>query len=381
MTTEPIHPPKAVFEHASADTPVLRFSGTWRIGEQIPTVDEVGRQLLAVDGLEKITFDTAGLSGWDSQFLVFLTDLKQKLAEKQIELDAAGLPEGVVNILTIASAVPERTTGQGEAPRKPFFVSMGEDTIAFFRTVSEMLAFIGSAVLALIRLLTGKAGFRRVDFVSLLRECGADALPIVSMISLLVGLILAFVGAIQLMMFGAQIYVADLVGIAMVRVLGAVMTGIIMTGRTGAAFAAQLGTMQVNEELDALETLGIAPMDFLVLPRLLALTVMMPLLCLYADLMGILGGMIVGVTMLDISVVEYYEQTKNAIGMTNLWIGLFHGVVFGVLVSLSGCLRGIQCGRSASAVGEATTSAVVTGIVSIVVATALITVLCNIIGI
>lgn len=381
MTTEPIHPPKAVFEHASADTPVLRLSGTWRIGEQIPTVDEVGRQLLAVDGLEKIYFDTAGLSGWDSQFLVFLTDLKQKLAEKQIELDAAGLPEGVVNILTIASAVPEKTTGKAEAPRKPFFVSMGEDTIAFFRTVSEMLAFIGSAVLALIRMLSGKAGFRRVDFVSLLRECGADALPIVSMISLLVGLILAFVGAIQLMMFGAQIYVADLVGIAMVRVLGAVMTGIIMTGRTGAAFAAQLGTMQVNEELDALEALGIAPMDFLVLPRLLALTVMMPLLCLYADLMGILGGMIVGVTMLDISVVEYYEQTKNAIGMTNLWIGLFHGVVFGVLVSLSGCLRGIQCGRSASAVGEATTSAVVTGIVSIVVSTALITVLCNIIGI
>jgi phospholipid/cholesterol/gamma-HCH transport system permease protein len=175
--------------------------------------------------------------------------------------------------------------------------------------------------------------------------------------------------------------VANLVGIAMVRVLGAVMTGIIITGRTGAAFAAQLGTMQVNEELDALETLGISPMDFLVLPRMLALTVMMPLLCLYADLMGILGGLIVGVTMLDISLVEYYVQTKNAIGLTNMWIGLFHGVVFGVLVALSGCLRGIQCGRSASAVGEATTSAVVTGIVSIVVATALITVMCKIIGI
>ena len=381
MKTEPAQTAAVTIDHPFPDTLLLRFSGNWRIGSRIPSLDEVGRQLPADGGVKKITFDTAGLTGWDSELLVFLTDLKRQLTDQRIEVDPTGLPEGVSKLMAIASAVPEKTDTGGESPHKPFLTRVGEDTTAFFQTVTEMLAFIGDAVLSFIRLLTGKARFRRVDFVALLRECGADALPIVSMISLLVGLILAFVGAIQLMMFGAQIYVADLVGIAMVRVLGAVMTGIIMTGRTGAAFAAQLGTMQVNEELDALETLGIAPMDFLVLPRLLALTVMMPLLCLYADLMGILGGMIVGVTMLDINVVEYYEQTKNAIGMTNLWIGLFHGVVFGVLVSLSGCLRGIQCGRSASAVGEATTSAVVTGIVSIVVATALITVMCNILGI
>jgi len=381
MTSQSIHPPEAVFESASKDAMLLRLSGSWRIGERIPSVDEVERRIPSADLIQKISFDTTGLIGWDSQFLVFLNDFKQRMKEKRIGIDTGGLPEGVINILTIAAAVPEKTPAEGDAPRKRFLVTVGEDAIDFFSTVSQMLAFIGGAVLALIRLITGKAGFRRVDFVSLLRECGVDALPIVSMISLLVGLILAFVGAIQLMLFGAQIYVADLVGIAMVRVLGAVMTGIIMTGRTGAAFAAQLGTMQVNEELDALETLGISPMDFLVLPRLLALTVMMPLLCLYADVMGVLGGMIVGATMLDISVVEYYQETVNAIGIINLWIGLFHGVVFGVLVSLSGCLRGIQCGRSASAVGQATTSAVVTGIVSIVVATASITVLCNIIGI
>ena len=197
----------------------------------------------------------------------------------------------------------------------------------------------------------------------------------------LLGLILAFIGAVQLMMFGAQIYVADLVGIAMVRVMGAVMAGIIMAGRTGAAFAAQLGTMQVNEEIDALETLGISPMEFLVLPRMLALALMMPLLCLYADFMGVLGGFIVGVTMLDLNVMEYYNQTRAAIHLNNLWIGLFQSAVFGVLVALAGCLRGMQCGRSASAVGDAATSAVVTGIVSIVVATAVITVLCNVLGI
>ena len=213
------------------------------------------------------------------------------------------------------------------------------------------------------------------------KNVGPRRLPIVSLISLLVGLILAFVGAIQLKMFGAQIYVADVVGIGMVRVMGAIMTGIIMAGRTGAAFAAQLGTMEVNEEIDALKTLGISPMEFLVLPRMIALIVMMPLLCLYADLLGILGGLIVGVGMLDLGVMEYLNETRAAVTLTNLWIGLFHSAVFGVLIALSGCLRGMQCGRSASAVGYATTSAVVTSIVSIVVATAIITFVCQVLGI
>ena len=211
--------------------------------------------------------------------------------------------------------------------------------------------------------------------------CSAEALPIVSLISLLVGLIFAFVGAVQLVMFGAQIYVASLVGIAMVRVMGAIMTGIIMAGRTGAAFAAQLGTMQVNEEIDALKTMGVSPMEFLVLPRMLALVLMMPMLCLYADLMGIHGGMIVGVGMLDLGVVEYFNMTKASVRIQDFWIGLFHSAVFGVLVALAGCLRGMQCGRSASAVGNAATSAVVTGIVAIVLATAVITILCNVLGI
>jgi phospholipid/cholesterol/gamma-HCH transport system permease protein len=227
----------------------------------------------------------------------------------------------------------------------------------------------------------GRAQFRRSDLILISQESGAQALPIVSLISLLVGLILAFIGAVQLMMFGAQIYVANLVGIAMVRVMGAIMTGIIMSGRTGASFAAQLGTMQVNEEIDALKTLGVSPMEFLVLPRMLALVLMMPLLCLYADLMGVLGGLIVGVGMLDLNLMEYYNQTRAAVGLNDLLIGLFHSLVFGVLVALAGCLRGLQCGRSASAVGDATTSAVVTGIVSIIVATAIITVMTNVLGI
>ncbi len=253
--------------------------------------------------------------------------------------------------------------------------------IRTWQSANEFLAFIGEASIAFSRLLVGKASFRRSDLVLFIQQCGADALPIVTLISLLVGLILAFVGAVQLMMFGAQLYVANLVGISMVRVMGAVMAGIVMAGRTGAAFAAQLGTMQVNEEIDALKTMGVSPMEFLVLPRMLALVLMMPLLCVYADLMGVLGGRIGGVGMLDIGLIQYLNQTKDALTLNYFFIGIFQATIFGVLIALAGCLRGMQCGRSASAVGEATTSAVVTSIVAIIVATGIITVVCNVLGI
>jgi phospholipid/cholesterol/gamma-HCH transport system permease protein len=182
-------------------------------------------------------------------------------------------------------------------------------------------------------------------------------------------------------MFGAQIYVADLVAIGMAREMGAVMTGVIMAGRTGAAFAANLGTMQVNEEIDALQTLGVSPMDYLVLPRMAAMVLMMPLLCVYADFMGVLGGMLVGVGAFDISSTQYLDRTMGAMTLTHIGIGLFKSVIFGGIVAFWGCMQGLRCGRSAAAVGNATTSAVVIAIVYIVVADGLFAVLTNIIGI
>jgi phospholipid/cholesterol/gamma-HCH transport system permease protein len=227
----------------------------------------------------------------------------------------------------------------------------------------------------------GRARLRAVDLWLIVQASGAQALPIVSLISFLVGLILAFVGATQLRPFGAQIYVANLVGLAMSREMGAMMTGIIMAGRTGAAFAAQLGTMVVNQEIDALITMGLNPVEFLVVPRMLALTLMVPLLCIYADLVGILGGAVVGVTMLHLGAAQYYQQTLSALQLLDFVAGLIKGTVFGILVALAGCLRGMQCGRSASAVGAAATSAVVTGIVWIIVSDAVLTVIYNVLGI
>ncbi|MCX5900527.1 MAG: ABC transporter permease [Proteobacteria bacterium] len=356
-------------------------AGAWSIQQGLPSADEVLGKLKAEEGIKKVSFDCTALAGWDSGLLTTLTKIAALCDSRSIALDTSGLPEGLQRLLSLATAIPERAGARKTAVRDPFLVRVADATFNLQAGAREALSFIGDVTVALGRLLSGKARFRKAELFFLMQSCGAEALPIVSLISLLVGLILAFVGAVQLQMFGAQIYVASLVGIGMVRVMGAIMTGIIMAGRTGAAFAAELGTMQVNEEIDALQTMGISPMEFLVLPRMIALTVMMPLLCIYADLMGILGGLIVGVGMLDLGVMEYYNQTVISLSLTHFWIGLFYSAVFGVLVALCGCLRGMQCGRSASAVGTATTSAVVTSIVCIIVSTAIITVICNVLGI
>jgi phospholipid/cholesterol/gamma-HCH transport system permease protein len=375
------HDSRVSVDRPGGDILVIRLSGSWKLDQGVPSADTALKEIESEGPVRSLALDAAGISDWDSGLLTFLMKIFEACSKAGIEVDIDGLPEGVRRLIALATAVPERKGVRKEARKEAFLSMVGGEAVAFYRSLLEILDFLGESSLAFGRLLRGKASFRRSDLSLLLQECGVQALPIVSLISLLVGLILAFVGAIQLKLFGAQVYVADIVAIAMVRVMGAIMTGIIMAGRTGAAFAAQIGTMQVNEEIDALKTMGIAPVEFLVLPRMIALIIMMPLLCIYADLMGILGGLIVGVGMLDINPIEYLNRTQETLTLTTFWIGLFHSAVFGVLVALAGCLRGMQCGRSASDVGYAATSAVVTGIISIIVATAIITFMCEVVGI
>lgn len=363
------------------DAVLIAISGPWSIDRRPPDVGESTAELTSQPPARRIMFDTKELAAWDSSLLVFITKVLERCGQQGVTVDAGGLPDGVRKLLDLASPERQRKGVTREESRRSFLVRVADTALDALNSSKEMLAFLGEATTAFARLLRGKADFRFSDLVLTIQQVGAEALPIVSLISVLVGIILAFVAAIQLRLFGAQLFVADVVGIGMARVMGAVMTGIIMAGRTGAAFAAQLGTMQVNEEIDALKTLGISPVEFLVLPRMLALMLMMPLLCIYSDFMGILGGALIGVGMLDLGPVEYYNETKTAVTLTHVWVGLFHSFVFGILVALSGCLRGMQCGRSASDVGYATTSAVVTGIVSIVVATGIITFSCEVLGI
>jgi phospholipid/cholesterol/gamma-HCH transport system permease protein len=363
------------------DTLMVELYGSWRINDDRPPAGDVLQTLRQKDGLKKIEFDTRKMEAWNSGLLTFLLNIHAFCTGHDIEMARTGLPRGVKRILSQALAVPENKDARSAPPKTPFTEKVGTWALDYVRTSAEMLSFIGKVFIACLKMFKGSARFRMSDLMLFIQQCGAQALPIVTLISLLVGLILAFVGAVQLQMFGAQIYVANLVGLAMAREMGAMMAGIIMAGRTGAAFAAQLGTMQVNEEIDAFKTMGINPVEFLVLPRMLALVCMMPLLCIYADLMGIIGGALVSIGMLDISAVEYYNQTKDSLNLTHLGVGVFKSAVFGVLVAVAGCLRGMQCGRSSSAVGDAATSAVVTGIIFIIVSDAAITIIFTIIGI
>jgi len=262
-----------------------------------------------------------------------------------------------------------------DTKRESFITAIGKTVLEGISEFKETLEFVGETVLSFGRIFRGKAAFDWRLFWLTIEECSAQALPIAGLISFLVGLILGFVGSVQLKQFGAGIYVANLVAVAMAREMGAIMTGIIMAGRTGAAFAAQIGTMKVSEEVDALRTLAISPSDFLVAPRLIALCLMMPLLVLYADAVGILGGAVVGVGTLGISWVQYWNQTLGAMNLGDIITGLLKSAVFGVIVAVAGCQKGIQCGNNAAAVGNAATSAVVLAITWIVASDAIIDVL------
>jgi len=369
------------FEQPSADTLQLSFAGSWRLQDQRPAAAGFEEQLGSRAGLRRIAFVTTQLGDWDSALVTYLARVVSQCRERNIEVDASGLPEGAQRLLKLAFAVPPRkdTGKHGEEP--PTVTRIGMTVLELWRGMPEMVRFIGEATQSLARFFTGRAQYRRSDLLLVIQDAGPSALPIVSIISFLVGLIVAYMGAVQLAQFGAQIYIADLVAIGMVREMGALMTGIIMAGRTGAAFAAQLGTMQVNEEIDAFKTMGIAPMDFLVLPRMLALVLMMPLLTLYSGIVGILAGLSVAIMVFDITLFEYYQQTVRALDLRQFAVGVSKGTVYGILIAIAGCLRGMQCGRSAQAVGQATTSAVVTSIVFIVVAASVMTILYQQLGI
>jgi phospholipid/cholesterol/gamma-HCH transport system permease protein len=297
------------FSRPDDNTLLITLSGNCTIGGGVPSFSEIQHHFESAAPVHRVTFNAENLSGWDSSLLTFLTTVFNKCRTGNIRTEEAALPVGINKLISLASTVPERKAAHENNRHISLSERLGDRAINFGGSVKYTLGFIGEVFVSFLKMVRGRARFRPSELFLIIQESGAQALPIVSLISLLVGLILAFVGAIQLRLFGAQIYVADLVGIGIVREMGAIMTGIIMAGRTGAAFAASIGTMQVNEEIDALTTLGISPIEFLVLPRVIALFLMMPLLTLYADLMGLIGGMIVGVGMLDLNFMEYYNET------------------------------------------------------------------------
>jgi phospholipid/cholesterol/gamma-HCH transport system permease protein len=314
--------PNLLLERPSPDTLLIKLSGDIRGQSELLSIGVVRDVLDSTTGAKLLSFESAGVTAWDSRFVAFIRKCAELCRTRNIELRDEGLPEGVRRLLRLAQAVPERTDARHVSVKAPLLQKLGEGAIRGWRDALELFTFLGENLAALVNLLRGRAQFHWPDAFLVMQECGPQALGIVALINFLVGLILAFVGATELTRFGASIYVADLVGIATVREMGCLMTGIIICGRTGAAFAAQLGTMKVNEEISAFQTFGISPVELLVLPRMVALILVMPFLCAFADLISIAGGFLVSTSMLDVTATEYLTRTIHAIQIKSFLLGI-----------------------------------------------------------
>lgn len=367
-------PPACADLSREGDTLVLKLGGDWRMTEPHP----VWEYVMTGTRPARVVLRADGLGTWDSSLALFLRAARVWSGKLGVELVEEGLPKEAGKLADLLARKPVVTAAHAGLP--DLFTAVGQASFKLWTETKDIAQLVGECLFSVGRFFRGQAQFRWQDCFSEMQECGAMALPIVGLISFLTGVTMAYTGAIVLRQYGGDIYVADLVGLAVVREMGPLMTAIVLAGRTGAAFAAMLGNMKANEEIDALETLGVSPVDFLVMPRIGALLVMMPLLALYSNCLGIIGGLCISRSLLDIPASLYWSETKSIIDLSDINTGLLKAATFGLLIGVAGCWRGLQADRSAAGVGQAATSAVVTGILLIVVADSIYAVIFNILG-
>ena len=360
--------------HVEAGDLRVELGGRWRITGPTPKWNA----LIKGHPPGRITFEVDRLTGWDSSLVLFISEATNWARVEGVYCDLKALPPAVSDLVAQLEDKTQHPLPSGRAT--DFLTLVGLAAVDCSHKARDYSHFVGECVLSSLYLMRHPLKFRWRDSLTEMQRCGAMALPITGLIALLVGVILAYSGAIILRPFGGDIWVADLVGVTMTREMGAMMTAIVIAGRTGASFAAEIGNMRANEEIDALETLGIRPVNFLVIPRLVALGVMMPLLALYANALGIFGGMIIAWSLLDIPPSAYWVELLTIVDTSDLMTGMIKATTFGAIIGLSGCLRGLQAKRSASGVGQATTSAVVTAILLIIVFDAIYAVVFNVLG-
>lgn len=364
----------------AAGTLTARPSGKWSILDGLDDAGTLEKALAETRGARRLKFDCAGVSSYDSSLVCYVLRCVALCREKEIEADLSTLPDNLRRLAELA------LDGGGNAPDErakidegDIFYRIGNRATRFASDFRKQLEFLGETVCAFGRFFCGKARFRGRDLLYFVQSCGIDALPIISLISFITGMILAYIGAMQLERFGAIIYVVSLIAIAMFREMGVIMTSVIMCGRTGSAFAAQIGSMQASEEISAFRVLGVNPVEYLVLPRIIALTLMMPLLTLYSDIVGMLGGLAVVSTM-GVTLEQFWNMTVMTMNPEHLFSGLIKSVFFGWLVAWAGCFRGMNAGKSSLDVGEAATSASVLGITLIVIGDGVFAVAFNVLG-
>jgi phospholipid/cholesterol/gamma-HCH transport system permease protein len=369
-------PASAVLE-ANGEECIIRVRGHWLLNTPVPSWYTTIKNTTATS-IKILAHD---LEEWDTALILFLIHGRTWCLEKNKKLEIRELPANIQRILSHTEADPHpKALGQRPSSFDLRFI-IGSKTLEFFSGIQETLEFLGNCTLGIFQMIRGCHKFRWKECFLEMQHCWSSSLPIVSFISFLVGVILAFQAALQLQRYGAGIFVVDLVSLSIVREMGPIMAAIIVAGSTGAGFAAQLGNMKVDEEIDALQTLGISEINFLVLPRLLAVTIMMPILAIYADVLGILGGMYISASMLHIPATIYIHEMQNRLSFTDVSSGIIKSFFFGIIIALAGCLRGIHCERNTAGVGHATSSAVVTGIMLIILADAIFSVIYNTLGV
>lgn len=372
----------AFYECTIQHTTLLNIlcTGEWSLYKPGPSILQLESLLKNHPSVKSLNIEFKSTTNWDSSFILFVVKCQVLAATKNLTLNVEALPDTVKKWLQLYT---ENTTGEvleiesKVTSHSSWIENITESINQNLNAFIQALKFIDT-VGAQVRLVWKHPKlFRWKDCIFFMYQTGVQALPIVCLISFLVGMIMAFVGSLQLEQFGASIYIANLVGLVVVREMGAMMTGIILAGRTGAAFAASICSMKLNEEIDALSTLGINVHIFLGLPRILAVIVVTPLLCVVSNFVGILGGFIIGMSKLNLSYVQYVHQTQKAIGLTDFFVGTIKSIAFGFLIAVIGCFKGFKSGNTAESVGTAATSAVVWGITAIIIADACFAIIMN----
>jgi phospholipid/cholesterol/gamma-HCH transport system permease protein len=366
------------FYSSSLESPgklTIHFQDRLDVSNSAPLIKEFNI-LLRTHKPDNLVIDLEKLNDLDDYGVSVLVELKKTMGDRRGNFSLTNISEKVNEILTMhrfnmlgQQSVSAHKTSQN------FFTHLGNSTFTIGSEIRFMLTFLGDTCFSFLMFLRHPGSLRFNDTVENMKRVGLDALPIVGLISFLLGLIMAFMSSVQLQQFGANIYVASLVGISMTRELGPIMTAIIVAGRSGSSFAAEIGTMKISEEVDALSTMNINPNFFLVLPRVFATFLVMPILTLFSDLFAIAGGLLVGVTMLDLTVSGYTNQTINTLTLFDVFWGVFKSGIFALLISWTGCLKGFQVKGGAAGVGKATTSAVVVSIFLIVLSDSLLVVI------
>ncbi|MDR1432820.1 MAG: ABC transporter permease [Puniceicoccales bacterium] len=371
----------AELKFEAEDAAEITVSGAWNLRERNRSPTDCVAKISSKKSMASVKVRAVNLEAWDSSLVSFLVGIVEVCKAQNSSLDFDGIPAGALKLVDLAETSKAADVQISEKRSKnPLALLIGY-LVAAFANSKNFIEFLGETCSAVAAFFKRRVRIRAQEFLVILQDVGVRALPIVALISFLVGLIIAFISILELAQFGASIYVADLVGISMMREMGCIMTGVIMSGRTGAAFAATIGTMVVNDEVDALQTTGFSSVNFLILPRIFALALMMPLLCMFSAFIGIFGGLCAAVIRTDLSITQYCMQTANAVFVNDFLVGIAKGTFFGMLIAIIGCLKGLKCGRSAEDVGLATTAAVVTSITAIIVADAAFAVIFASIGV